>query len=173
MTPCTGLILVALLEVECVMASNYRKFIETCSKYWVLVGRRHTTFAATLFTIGLYLIKLGGVILAGPGWDDNLGPTDITLNKMYRQRLMDPKLPQEFKCRMDVLTAYRSRMLSAVNLVHETTFLGGVQEAVFEIDLNVKDLSICFLSNLEGQPSASQSVGQPASGELKELKEEL
>ncbi|EFX77282.1 hypothetical protein DAPPUDRAFT_247854 [Daphnia pulex] len=87
--------------------------------------------------------KLGGVSLAGPGWDDNLGPTDITLNKMYRQRLMDPKLPQEFKCRMDVLTAYRSRMLSAVNL------------------------------NLEGQPSASQSVGEPASGELKELKEEL
>jgi hypothetical protein len=82
--------------------------------------------------------------LAGPGWDYNVGPTDIILNKMYRQRLLDPKLPQELKSRMDLLTTYRRRMLSAVNLVHETTFLGGIQEAVFEINLNVKNLSICF-----------------------------
>lgn len=127
--------------------------------------------------------------MAGPGWDYNVGPTDTILNKMYRQWLLDPKLQQELKSRMDVLTAYRRRIISAVNLVHETTFLGGKQETVFEINLNVKDLSICFENvslhyfkslklgsytisfllgsnlnrNLEGQPSASQSVGQSAS----------
>ncbi len=59
---------------------------------------------------------------------------------------MYQNLSDDLKSRIDVLTAFRTRILSAANLVHETIFLYVVQEVVFEINVNLKDLSMCTLS---------------------------
>ncbi|EFX71702.1 hypothetical protein DAPPUDRAFT_326861 [Daphnia pulex] len=52
------------------------------------------------------------LILSDPGWDDNLGPTHPSLNKIYRMRILDPSTDEEYRRNMVVLSSIQSRVVA-------------------------------------------------------------
>jgi hypothetical protein len=48
-------------------------------------------------------------VLTEPGWEEDHGPSQATLWKIYRERLADPKLKAEYRDKMDVISCFRGR----------------------------------------------------------------
>ncbi len=69
-----------------------------------------------------------------PGWEDEHGPTNPILWKIYREKLAYPKLKEEFRVEMDVPSCFQERNVSLNNPAEVTN--SGV---AFEMDISFEE----------------------------------
>jgi hypothetical protein len=82
------------------------------------------------------------LILTDPGWDDNFGPTNPRLNKIYRQRILDPSMPEEYRRKMDVLSSIHPRLITLEEIAPQV--INGVlqYEKAYNVSITKEEFAI-------------------------------
>jgi hypothetical protein len=82
------------------------------------------------------------LILSDPGWDDNLGPTHPSLNHIYRKRILNPSMPEEYRRKMDVLSSIQSRVVAVEEIAPQ--MINGVlqSEKAYDVTITKEDFAM-------------------------------